>query len=295
VLKFAAGGAAIFFAGQPGSAVGRFGSGHQAPGANGITWGLPDRGPLDAAPAAAPRTRVVVPGLSNSGIAPPPPPPPPPVAIDARYAAPAMFQHGDPAVKVVYLTMDDCYSTASVASAMEVAERYGAKLTFFPYAQVMSKSPDLWKQVRGRGHGVENHTYSHKSLPGLSDSALYDEMEGWNRVARDVLGKEYAQAFFRPPGGAGVLGTRDERIFKVAAELGMKIAMWSADSQSWKYKDATDPISAGAVASNALANFGAGSIVLQHALACDVLALPSILEQAKRQGLACKTLRKGIR
>jgi peptidoglycan-N-acetylmuramic acid deacetylase len=190
--------------------------------------------------------------------------------------------------------MDDCWSTVSVESAMDVAEGYGARLTFFPYGAVISKSPDLWQGVRRRGHGIENHTLSHKILPPLSNEALYEEMQGWNRVARDVLDEEYSAAFFRPPSGAGVLGTKDERIFKVAAQLGMKIAMWSSDSQGWK-NQGTAPDAIAKVAANALFNFGAGSIVLQHTIPCDVLALPIILEEAKRQGLACRTLREGIR
>jgi len=291
MLRFVAGGIVTAVSAQAGWALGHEPSAGARTPIAGPSRSPSARGLTDAGDDLPARARIMIPGLRNSGIAPPPPPPP---AVDTRFVAPAAFQRGDPAVKVAYLTMDDCWSTNSVASAMEVAERYGARLTFFPYAQVMAKSPDLWRDVQARGHGIENHTLSHKTLPPLSDDALYEEMQGWNRVAREVLDEAYSAAFFRPPSGAGVNGRKDERIFKVAAELGMKIAMWSSDSQAWKNQGA-GPDAVASAAWNALNNFGPGSIVLQHAIACDVQALPSILEEAKRQALACRALGEGIR
>jgi len=121
-------------------------------------------------------------------------------------------------------------------------------------------------QVPGRGRIASESPGRKRSrivVPGLSDTG--------------------AASRSPPPSGAGVNGKKDECIFKVAAELGMKIAMWSSDSQGWRDQEIA-PDGIARVAANALYDFRAGSIVLQHAIACDVLALPPILEESEAAG-----------
>lgn len=242
----------------------------------------------------APRTlaaqpyRLVIPGLAADGIAPPPPPPPP-----GKYVAPQVFYTGDRNRDVIYLTMDDCWSTTQVDGAMTVAEPYGAHLTFFPVGTVVASNPGFWKTVVQRGHAIENHTLDHAYLSKLSSTQIRDEIIAQSDVVAAAVGGGYRPSFLRPPGGDGIFNF-DPRLPVIAQELGLKIAMWNSDSNGWRVYPRTDEAAVAYAVTNVFDNFDRGTVVIQHALPVDVLALPAILREAEFRGYRCLALREGI-
>jgi len=229
-------------------------------------------------------------GLAADGSPPQPPPPPP----DDRYNAPAVFSHGDRNGNRIYLTFDDCYYPSLVSQAMDIAEAGGARLTFFPVGTVIPQHPDLWRDVLARGHAIENHTWDHHFLSTLSNSDIWSEMAHHQEAVRDAVGTGYTEAFVRPPGGDGIFNYQ-QRIPDIAASLGMKVCMWSSDSSGWKIYPRQDPAAIDYIVSNAMADFGPGSIVLQHVLANDIAALPRLVAEANKRGLKAVTIPTGIR
>ncbi len=238
--------------------------------------------------------RLVIPGLAMDGEAPPPPPPPPPPpAPPAKYVAPTVFYTGDRNVSSIYLTMDDCWSLEQVADAMGVAEQYDAHLTFFVIGTMVTSNPAFWRAVVQRGHAVENHTFDHAYLSKLTSAKIREELRSQSDAVAAAVGGGYRPMFMRPPGGDGIFNF-DSRLPIIAQELGMKIAMWNSDSNGWRVYPRTDQAAVDYAVDNVFSNFGWGSIVIQHALAVDVLALPVILQEAATRGYTCLTLREGI-
>jgi peptidoglycan-N-acetylmuramic acid deacetylase len=238
----------------------------------------------DGAPGVIPRAYLPV--LANDG-APLPPP-------DTRYDAPEVFYTGDTSADRIYLTFDDCYSPSLVSPAMDTAEAGGARLTFFPVGSVIPQHPDLWRNVLDRGHAIENHTYTHPALSTLSDSQIRDQLVSHIQALQNAVGSGYQEKFIRPPYGDGIFNY-DARIPAIAADLGLKVAMWTADSNGWRLAPRTDQDAIDYVISNVMQHFGRGSIILQHVLGDDVLALPSIVARANDLGYECVTLRAGIK
>lgn len=230
-------------------------------------------------------------GLAADGSAPPPPPPPPP---DDRYDAPAVFSHGDRNGNRIYLTFDDCYYPALVSQAMDIAEAGEARLTFFPVGTVIPQHPDLWRDVLARGHAIENHTWDHHFLSQLTDSDIWSEMAHHQEVLRDAVGTGYTETFVRPPGGDGIFNYQ-QRIPNIAASLGMKVCMWSSDSNGWKIYPRQDAAAIDYIVANAMTDFGPGSIVLQHVLANDIAALPRLIAEVNKRGLEAVTIPTGIK
>lgn len=230
-------------------------------------------------------------GLAADGAAQPPPPPPPP---DDRYNAPAVFSHGDRGRNRIYFTFDDCYYPSLVSQAMDIAEAGGARLTFFPVGTVIPQHPDLWRDVLARGHAIENHTWDHHFLSTLSDSDIRSELLHQQEVVRDAVGTGYTETFIRPPGGDGIFNYQ-QRIPDIATSLGMKVCMWSSDSNGWKIYPRQDPAAIDYIVANAMADFGPGSIVLQHVLANDIAALPRLVAEANKRGLQAVTIPAGIK
>ncbi len=240
-------------------------------------------------PAMAFRARM--PELAADGKALPAPPPPP--VSDTRFDAPPVFYRGDTTKNLVYLTFDDCSSAALVESAMSIAEQAGARLTFFPVARYLGSNPALWRSVAARGHGIENHTYSHSLLSRLSDSEIRAEIISARDALAQVLGRDARQRFLRPPCGDGIFNY-DARIPRIAGELGYKVAMWNSDSNGWRVYPRTDAPAVSTTVANVLRNLGQGSIVIQHVIPVDVLALSQVLAECAHQGYICVPLQEGI-
>ncbi|HKS92944.1 MAG TPA: polysaccharide deacetylase family protein, partial [Tepidiformaceae bacterium] len=148
--------------------------------------------------------------------------------------------------------------------------------------------------VLARGHAIEDHTWDHHFLSTLSDSDIRSELVHHEQAVRDAVGNDYTETFMRPPGGDGIFNYQ-QRIPDIAASLGMKVCMWSSDSNGWKIYPRQDPAAIDYIVANAMADFGPGSIVLQHVLANDIAALPRLVAEANKRGLEAVTIPTGIK
>jgi len=177
-----------------------------------------------------------------------------------------VFYEGDRGRPAIYLTFDDCYSLSLVSQAMAIAESSGARLTFLPVGTMVQSAADFWRSVVARGHAIEDHTWTHPRLSRLTTDQITREVLSQADAVEAAVGDGYRPKFLRPPYGDGV-APLDTRIPAIAANLDMKVAMWSADSNGWKVNPRTDQAAIDFVLSNVFMNFFPGTIVLQHAIA----------------------------
>ncbi len=203
---------------------------------------------------------------------------------------------GDKRQPYVYLTVDDCYDPKMVVKAMNTAEKAGIKLTFFPIGTNVARNPGLFKEVYLRGHAIENHTYTHEWLDNKSASNIEYQILKQHEAVQNAIGKPYKQHFLRPPGGAGVFKTEHPwpLLWQTAQNLGYKIAMWTADSNGWRMYPQTGRAAINYIMQNVNDYFFRGSIVLQHALPDDMIALPMIISEAQKKGWKPITMPQGI-
>lgn len=95
--------------------------------------------------------------------------------------------------KVVYLTFDDGPIPEETPWVLDVLDRYGIKATFFMVGDNVRKHPEVFEEVKRRGHSYGNHTMHH--LQGMHVSTyryLHDITK-----ANDLIDS----ALFRPPHG----------------------------------------------------------------------------------------------
>lgn len=71
--------------------------------------------------------------------------------------------------KVVYLTFDDGPIPEETPWVLDVLDRYGVKATFFMVGDNVRRYPELFEEVKRRGHSYGNHTMHH--LQGLKVDA----------------------------------------------------------------------------------------------------------------------------
>jgi peptidoglycan/xylan/chitin deacetylase (PgdA/CDA1 family) len=210
--------------------------------------------------------------------------------VTQKYKGGDVVYRGDQNMPYIYLTIDDGWSPTLVEKALEIANQNSVKITFFPVGRVLKLAPELWKKVMSDGHAIENHSMTHRFMTPLSKEDMRWEILAQQDLVREVLGDpNYKQHFFRPPGG-GLNG----RLIEVCRELGLQIAMWSSDSNGWRMSPREDQDAVSYTLNNVFANFYNGTIILQHAVPADIVALPSIINEAKRNNFRCITLTQGI-
>ncbi len=95
--------------------------------------------------------------------------------------------------RCVYLTFDDGPIPEVTPWVLDVLDKYGVKATFFVVGDNVRKHPEVFAEVKRRGHLVGNHTMNH--LQGIKVSANeYIE----NVKKADVY---VGSTLFRPPHG----------------------------------------------------------------------------------------------
>ena len=99
----------------------------------------------------------------------------------------------NPAEKVIYLTFDDGPNSRVTPLVLDILDRFEVKATFFCVGENVSRFPDVFDEVKRRGHTVGNHTFNH--LKGFEYSTDYyvRNVEKANGYIKSDL--------FRPPHG----------------------------------------------------------------------------------------------
>ena len=99
----------------------------------------------------------------------------------------------NPAKKVIYLTFDDGPNSRVTPLVLDILDRYEVKATFFCVGENVSRFPDVFDEVKRRGHTVGNHTFNH--LKGFEYST--DDYVRNVKKASEFIDSR----LFRPPHG----------------------------------------------------------------------------------------------
>jgi peptidoglycan-N-acetylglucosamine deacetylase len=174
----------------------------------------------------------------------------------------------------VLLTFDDWaygdpYRATRVGSYLRSR---GIRAAFFPINQYARSYPDIVQTVRGQGHWVLNHTYSHPYLTTLSDSAVRSQIR--DGVVSNRL---------RPPYGA-----YDSRISRIAGELGYRICTWTIDTRDWERPNGAQYRSTASIRSIVRGSpwsAKSGGVVLGHLQTNFPDAVGGIVDDLHQQGL----------
>ncbi len=93
----------------------------------------------------------------------------------------------------VYLTFDDGPIPEVTPWVLDTLDRYGIKATFFCVGQNVERHPELFAEVKRRGHSVGNHTMNHLQGAHVTTRTYLHNVFR----AHDLIGS----TLFRPPHG----------------------------------------------------------------------------------------------
>lgn len=95
--------------------------------------------------------------------------------------------------RVVYLTFDDGPVPEVTPWVLDTLDHYGVKATFFMVGDNVARNPQLFDEIKSRGHGYGNHTMNH--LQGMK-TTLADYIHNIDQ-ANELIDS----SLFRPPHG----------------------------------------------------------------------------------------------
>jgi peptidoglycan/xylan/chitin deacetylase (PgdA/CDA1 family) len=203
-------------------------------------------------------------------------------ALSAMVAAGTAIEHGPRAGAEVALTFDDGPNPPYTDRVLDVLERYGVPATFFCVGMNALAYPELLVRMRGQGHELGNHTWSHPFLQELTAAELSEQLRRAGESIAAAAGGE-APGLFRPP-----YGSRTPAVLDRLARSGSTTVLWDNAPDDWKMPGAHT------IADRVLARLAPGSIVLLHDGGGDrgqtVAALPAIIEDAQAAGLRFTTV-----
>jgi peptidoglycan/xylan/chitin deacetylase (PgdA/CDA1 family) len=181
----------------------------------------------------------------------------------------------------VALTFDDG-PTRWTPDLLRVLAQNHARATFFEIGERAARNPDLVKREAAAGE-VGEHTWSHRSLPGLSRAGILRELERAKRAIEQLTGKHVD--LLRPPFAA-----RNALVDEVSRDLGLLTVLWDADSGD--ASAASTPPSA-TIARTLASQARPGAIVLLHedeTVPRTIDALRIFLPELHRRGLRAVTV-----
>lgn len=152
----------------------------------------------------------------------------------------------------VALTFDDGPDPEVTPRVLDLLDGAGAKATFFCIGRRVEARPDLAAEIVRRGHGIENHTWSHPNTFALHlPPAQRREILRTQEAIERAVGR--APTLFRPP--AGFRNPFTERELWLA---GLTLASWTRRGYDTVVKE---PLP---ILRRLLARLSAGDVLLLH-------------------------------
>ena len=179
----------------------------------------------------------------------------------------------------VALTFDDGPHPVNTPLVLDALAKAGVKATFFVMGSKADRYPEIVARIVREGHSVQNHSYNHTLLSGLSYAVVSSEITRGKDAVTRAAG--YPPRCFRPPFG-GV----NDTVRSAAAAAGQAVIMWTVDPQDWRQQGRA------AITAHVVQNSTSGSIILLHDATSSetAAAVPGIAAGLREKGLRFVTL-----
>jgi peptidoglycan-N-acetylglucosamine deacetylase len=155
------------------------------------------------------------------------------------------------ASKTVYLTFDDGPDPEWTPRVLDALDEAQVRATFFAIGEQAQRLPDLMRRIHSAGHGIGNHTFSHRHPWFMSQRTARAQVRDGAQALSDVVG--VAPRFYRPPHGRYRPCMSDE-----ARLCGERVVLWNVSAIDW------GPLGTAEGIEKRLDAVRGGNIVLMH-------------------------------
>lgn len=179
-----------------------------------------------------------------------------------------IIQKGSNNEKVVSFACNVDWGNENIDEMLNLFDRYGVKITFFPTGRWAHEYPGIAKKMREHGHEIGNNGYYNKAYNTLSYEQAFGDIKSADRVIKDVT--DYDVKLFSPPSGL-----YNNNVIKAAISLGYPgIVIPSIDTMDWKKNT-----SSGVIYKNIFDKLDRCDIILIHPTKSTVEALDDVIEE----------------
>lgn len=160
---------------------------------------------------------------------------------------------------------------------MKILNDNGIKITFFAGGIWANNNKNLLTQLHENQHEIGSHGYRHIKYTTLNSSQVKEDILKSEQAIESILG--YKPKLLSPP-----YGDINERVSKVAEELGYTVIMWSIDTIDWNTKDYNK------ILARIKNKHHPGAIILMHPTESTVKALPDMIQTLHEKGYKIVTV-----
>lgn len=176
--------------------------------------------------------------------------------------------------KVIALTFDISWGDKRAEPIINILKEKNVAATFFLSSPWSQAHPDIVKKIKDAGFEIGSHGHKHDNYSSLSDEEIRRQILAAHAILSELTGQ--APNLIRFPNG-----DFDQRVLRIANELGYTAIQWGTDSMDWMNKGAD------AIADRVVKRAHPGDIVLLHA--SDSVrqtheALPVIIDRLRNKG-----------
>jgi peptidoglycan/xylan/chitin deacetylase (PgdA/CDA1 family) len=173
----------------------------------------------------------------------------------------------------------ECFD--DLIAALEAARVHS---TFFITGNFAQRHEQCAKAIVKHGHEIGNHTWSHADLTKQSDENVREEIVRGETLLTEISGQSPRPRFRAP------FGERNDRVLRIAANLGYRSIYWTLDSLDSVEPRKTAPFLIGRVTNKTDADLD-GAIVLMHVGEKSTAdALPVIIADLQGRGFELVTV-----
>jgi peptidoglycan-N-acetylglucosamine deacetylase len=196
-----------------------------------------------------------------------------PESIQPSYV-PQVIIRGNPNLKEIVLTFDDCNSIGAVEQILDYMAQKGIRGSFFPTGTNLDH-PEIWNYAMLQGNDILNHTYSHGDFmhSGIMDEQIY----GWEQEFQSIYGFA-PQKILRIPYSRGITDGNTWIVDEVL-QRGYTIAGYSIDTSDYLASRPSQEIT-----DEVIRYIGNGDIILMHPSGRTMEYLVPIVEYGLSQG-----------
>ncbi|MCP3772114.1 polysaccharide deacetylase family protein [Paenibacillus sp. MZ04-78.2] len=177
--------------------------------------------------------------------------------------------------KKVYLTIDTGGPLGDIDTLVKSLKDNKVKANFFIAGYNVKKNPDFIRTLVADGHLIANHTMTHTDMNTQTDEQVRKEIEDYEKLYKDVIGKDI-QPYFRFP-----YGRYNMHLLKMVSDMGYTSVFWSTAMRDWEPRKngAEDPYN------DIMNNLHDGNIILMHQGSPEnIQALDKIVKAVKKAG-----------
>lgn len=138
-----------------------------------------------------------------------------------------LFWSGPSYKQAVALTFDDGPDPMYTPQILSILSKHKVKATFFLVGEQTKRNLALVEKILAEGHEIGSHTMTHPDANNASPQQLQKEVLDSASLLQSVSTQQLR--YLRPP-----YGHIHPSYFSACHDLGIKMILWSVDSNDWK-------------------------------------------------------------